>query len=226
MLGQDIGIDLGTATIIVYIDTNTKKVLAVGDEARKMVGRTPGNVVAIRPLRDGVISDYETTEKMIKYFLFKVSKNSFFKPRVIICVPSGVTEVEEMAVLEAAKHAGAKFVSLIEEPKAAAIGAGIDINEPNGQIVVDIGGGTSDIAVLSLGDVVLSSSIKMAGDKFDDSIIRFIKRKYNILIGERTAEDIKIQIGSVCSKEQNETMIIKGRCLNSGLPKSIEICSE
>ena len=241
MWGQDIGIDLGTATIIVYmrgkgivlkepavvaIDTNTKKVLAVGDEARKMVGRTPGNVVAIRPLRDGVISDYETTEKMIKYFLFKVSKNSLFKPRVIICVPSEVTEVEEMAVLEAAKHAGAKFVRLIEEPKAAAIGAGIDINEPNGHIVVDIGGGTSDIAVLSLGDVVLSSSIKMAGDKFDDSIIRFIKKKYNILIGERTAEDIKIQIGSVFQKEQNETMIIKGRCLNTGLPKSIEICGE
>ena len=241
MLGQDIGIDLGTATIIVYmrgkgivlkepavvaIDTNTKKVLAVGDEARKMVGRTPGNVIAIRPLKDGVISDYETTEKMIKYFLFKVSKNSFFKPRVIICVPSEVTEVEEMAVLEAAKHAGAKFVSLIEEPKAAAIGAGIDINEPNGHIVVDIGGGTADIAVLSLGDVVLSSSIKMAGDKFDESIVRFIKKKYNILIGERTAEDIKIQIGTVHMGPQNKTMIIKGRCLTSGLPKSIEICSE
>jgi len=241
MWGQDIGIDLGTATIIVYmrgkgivlkepavvaIDTNTKKVLAVGDEARKMVGRTPGNVIAIRPLKDGVISDYETTEKMIKYFLFKVSKNSFFKPRVIICVPSEVTEVEEMAVLEAAKHAGAKFVSLIEEPKAAAIGAGIDINEPNGHIVVDIGGGTADIAVLSLGDVVLSSSIKMAGDKFDDSIIRFIKKKYNILIGERTAEDIKIQIGTVYPNVKNESMIIKGRCLTSGLPKSIEICSE
>ena len=241
MWGQDIGIDLGTATIIVYmrgkgivlkepavvaIDTNTKKVLAVGDEARKMVGRTPGNVVAIRPLKDGVISDYETTEKMIKYFLFKVSKNSFFKPRVIICVPSQVTEVEEMAVLEAAKHAGAKFVSLIEEPKAAAIGAGIDINEPNGHIVVDIGGGTADIAVLSLGDVVLSSSIKMAGDKFDDSIIKFIKKKYNILIGERTAEDIKIQIGTVYPNVKNESMIIKGRCLTSGLPKSIEICSE
>ena len=241
MLGQDIGIDLGTATIIVYmrgkgivlkepavvaIDQNTKKVLAVGEEARKMVGRTPGNVVAIRPLRDGVISDYETTEKMIKYFLFKVSKNSLFKPRVIICVPSGVTEVEEMAVLEAAKHAGAKFVSLIEEPKAAAIGAGIDINEPNGHIVVDIGGGTADIAVLSLGDVVLSTSIKMAGDKFDESIVKFIKKKYNILIGERTAEDIKIQIGCVYPKAENETMIIKGRCLSTGLPKSIEICSE
>lgn len=241
MLGQDIAIDLGTATIIVYmrgkgivlkepavvaIDNVTKKVLAVGEEARKMVGRTPGNIVAIRPLKDGVISDYETTEKMIKYFLFKVSKNSLFKPRVIICVPSGVTEVEEMAVLEAAKHAGAKFVSLIEEPKAAAIGAGIDINEPNGHIVVDIGGGTADIAVLSLGDVVLSSSVKMAGDKFDDSIIKFIKKKYDILIGERTAEDIKIQIGCVYPKAQNESMIIKGRSLSSGLPKSIEIYSE
>ncbi len=240
MLGQDVGIDLGTATVIVYmrgkgivlkepavvaIDNNTKKVLAVGEEARRMVGRTPGNIVAIRPLKDGVISDYETTEKMIRYFLFKVSKNSLFKPRVIICVPSGVTEVEEMAVLEAAKHAGAKFVSLIEEPKAAAIGAGIDINEPNGHIVVDIGGGTSDIAVLSLGDVVLSSSVKMAGDKFDESIIKYIKRKYNILIGERTAEEIKIQIGGVYPRPTDETMIIKGRGLAEGLPKSIEICS-
>ncbi|MBQ6824819.1 MAG: rod shape-determining protein MreB, partial [Clostridia bacterium] len=192
MLGQDIGIDLGTATILVYIkgkgivlkepsvvaiDKIHNRVLAVGEEARRMVGRTPGNIVAVRPLKDGVISDYEVTEKMIKYFVSKASKNSYFKPRVIICVPSGVTEVEEMAVEEAAKNAGAKFVSLIEEPKAAAIGAGIDIFKPNGNIVVDVGGGTADIAVLSLGDVVLSDSVKMAGDKFDESIVRYLKKK-------------------------------------------------
>lgn len=238
MLGQDVGIDLGTATVIVYvrgkgivlsepsvvaIDKLNNKVLAVGEEARKMVGRTPGNIVAIRPLRDGVISDYETTEKMLKYFLTKVLKTSFFKPRVIICVPSGVTEVEEMAVEEAAKNAGAKYVELIEEPKAAAIGAGIDIDRPNGNIVVDVGGGTSDIAVISLGEVVLSSSIKIAGDKFDEAIIKYIRKTYNILVGERTAENIKIKIGCVCEQPEESTMIIKGRCLLSGLPKSIEI---
>ncbi len=240
MLGQDVGIDLGTATVIVYvrgkgivlsepsvvaIDKLNNKVLAVGEEARKMVGRTPGNLVAIRPLRDGVISDYETTEKMLKYFLTKVLKTSFFKPRVIICVPSGVTEVEEMAVEEAAKNAGAKYVELIEEPKAAAIGAGIDIDRPNGNIVVDVGGGTSDIAVISLGEVVLSSSIKIAGDKFDEAIIKYIRKTYNILVGERTAENIKIKIGCVCEQPEESTMIIKGRCLLSGLPKSIEIKS-
>lgn len=241
MIGQDVGIDLGTATVLVYekgkgivlkepsvvaIDKNSKKVLAVGEAARKMVGRTPGNIVAIRPLRDGVISDYETTEKMIKYFLSRVVKSSFFKPRVIICVPSGVTEVEEMAVEEAARNAGAKYVGLIEEPKAAAIGAGIDIQKPNGNIVVDIGGGTTDIAVLSLGEVVLSDSIKMAGDKFDDSIVKYIKRVYNVLIGERTAENIKQEIGCVYKQPAIEKMVIKGRCLLTGLPKSIEIDSK
>jgi len=241
MLGHDIGIDLGTATILVYIkgkgvvlkepsvvaiDKSRNKVLAVGEEARRMVGRTPGNIVAVRPLKDGVISDYEVTEKMIKYFIAKASKNSYFKPRVIICVPSGVTEVEEMAVEEAAKNAGAKFVSLIEEPKAAAIGAGIDINKPNGHIVVDVGGGTADIAVLSLGDVVLSDSVKMAGDKFDDSIIRYLKKKYNLLVGERTAEAIKMEIGCVYPQEAVETMTIKGRSLLTGLPQSIEIRSD
>lgn len=240
MIGQDVGIDLGTATVLVYvrdkgivlkepsvvaIDKNTNKVLAVGEEARKMVGRTPNNIVAIRPLRDGVISDYETTEKMIKYFLNKVIKSSFFKPRVIICVPSGVTEVEEMAVEEAARNAGAKYVGLIEEPKAAAIGAGIDIFKPNGNIVVDIGGGTSDIAVLSLGEVVLSESIKMAGDKFDEAIVKYIKKAYNILIGERTAENIKQEIGCVYKDSTVGKMTIKGRCLLTGLPKSIEIDS-
>ena len=241
MLGQDIGIDLGTATILVYIkgkgivlkepsvvaiDKVHNKVLAVGEEARRMVGRTPGNIVAVRPLRDGVISDYEVTEKMIKYFVNTASKNSYFKPRVIICVPSGVTEVEEMAVEEAAKNAGAKFVSLIEEPKAAAIGAGIDIFKPNGNIVVDVGGGTADIAVLSLGDVVLSDSVKMAGDKFDESIVRYLKKKYNLLVGERTAEAIKVEIGCVYPQEEVKTMVIKGRCLSSGLPRSIEIRSD
>lgn len=241
MIGQDVGIDLGTATVLVYvkgkgivlkepsvvaIDSNTKKVLAVGEEARRMVGRTPSNIVAIRPLKDGVISDYETTEKMIKYFLSRVIKSSFFKPRVIICVPSGVTEVEEMAVEEAARNAGAKYVGLIEEPKAAAIGAGIDIEKPNGNIVVDIGGGTADIAVLSLGEVVLSDSIKMAGDKFDDSIVKYIKRVYNVLIGERTAEAIKQEIGCVYKQPTVDKMTIKGRCLLTGLPKSIEIDSK
>lgn len=241
MIGQDVGIDLGTATVLVYvkgkgivlkepsvvaIDSYTKKVLAVGEEARRMVGRTPSNIVAIRPLKDGVISDYETTEKMIKYFLSRVIKSSFFKPRVIICVPSGVTEVEEMAVEEAARNAGAKYVGLIEEPKAAAIGAGIDIEKPNGNIVVDIGGGTADIAVLSLGEVVLSDSIKMAGDKFDDSIVKYIKRVYNVLIGERTAEAIKQEIGCVYKQPTVEKMTIKGRCLLTGLPKSIEIDSK
>ena len=240
MIGQDVGIDLGTATVLVYvkgkgivlkepsvvaIDKNNNKVLAVGEEARRMVGRTPNNIVAIRPLRDGVISDYETTEKMIKYFLNKVIKSSFFKPRVIICVPSGVTEVEEMAVEEAARNAGAKYVGLIEEPKAAAIGAGIDIVKPNGNIVVDIGGGTSDIAVLSLGEVVISDSIKMAGDKFDESIVKYIKKAYNILIGERTAENIKQEIGCVYKESDVKRMTIKGRCLLTGLPKSIEINS-
>lgn len=241
MIGQDVGIDLGTATVLVYvkgkgivlkepsvvaIDSNTKKVLAVGEEARRMVGRTPSNIIAIRPLKDGVISDYETTEKMIKYFLSRVIKSSFFKPRVIICVPSGVTGVEEMAVEEAAANAGAKYVGLIEEPKAAAIGAGIDIEKPNGNIVVDIGGGTADIAVLSLGEVVLSDSIKMAGDKFDDSIVKYIKRVYNVLIGERTAESIKQEIGCVYKQASVEKMIIKGRCLLTGLPKSIEVDSK
>lgn len=241
MLGMDIGIDLGTATVLVYvkgkgvvlkepsvvaIDKTHNKVLAVGEEARRMVGRTPGNIVAVRPLKDGVISDYEVTEKMIKYFVSKASKNSYFKPRVIICVPSGVTEVEEMAVEEAAKNAGAKFVSLIEEPKAAAIGAGIDINKPNGNIVVDVGGGTADIAVLSLGDVVLSDSVKMAGDKFDESIVRYLKKKYNLLVGERTAEAIKMEIGCVYPQAEVQTMVIKGRSLLTGLPQSIEIRSD
>ena len=241
MIGQDVGIDLGTATVLVYvkgkgivlkepsvvaIDKVNNKVLAVGEAARRMVGRTPNNIVAIRPLRDGVISDYETTEKMIKYFLTSVIKSSIFKPRVIICVPSGVTEVEEMAVEEAAKNAGAKYVGLIEEPKAAAIGAGIDIMKPNGNVVVDIGGGTTDVAVISLGEVVLSDSIKVAGDKFDESIVKYIRREYNMLIGERTAENIKQEIGCVYEQPEIAKMTIKGRSLLTGLPQSIEINSQ
>lgn len=237
---QNIGIDLGTATVIIYvkgtgivlkepsvaaIDRITGKVYAVGNEAQQMIGRTPGNIVAVRPLREGVISDYDTTEKMLKCFLSKVSFSRFFKPNMVICVPSGVTEVEERAVLDVALQAGAKRAYVIEEPIAAAIGAGIDIAKPNGNMIVDIGGGTTDIAVISLGGVVASTSIKIAGDTFDDAIIKFIRKKYNILIGERTAEDIKINIGSVYPSDTIKTIEIKGRNLVSGLPNSIEINS-
>ena len=239
--GQDIGIDLGTATIIVYvkgkgitlrepavvaIDKNTNEVLAVGQNARKMLGRTPGNIVAIRPLRDGVISDYTVTEKMLKYFISKVTHKSIVSPRIMICVPSRVTEVEKKAVIDAANHAGARKVYLIEEPIAAAIGAGIDITKPYGTMIVDIGGGTTDIAVIALGGAVRSTSLKVAGDKFDESIIKYIKKKYSIIIGERTAEEIKINIGCVYPKPTIEKMSIKGRHLVSGLPVEIEISSE
>lgn len=241
MFGQDIGIDLGTATILVYvkgkgivlrepavvaIDKNTNEVLAVGQEARKMLGRTPGNIVAIRPLKDGVISDYTVTEKMLKYFINKVAGKFVLNPRIMICVPSGVTEVEKKAVIDAANHAGARRVYLIEEPIAAAIGAGIDIAKPYGSMILDIGGGTADIAVISLGGAVKSKSIKIAGDKFDEAIIKYIKKKYNVIIGERTAEDIKINIGCVYPKTVNESMNIKGRNLSSGLPVEFEVTSE
>ena len=239
--GQDIGIDLGTATILVYvkgkgivlrepavvaIDKNTNEVLAVGQNARKMLGRTPGNIVAIRPLKDGVISDYTVTEKMLKYFITKVADKSIISPRIMICVPSGVTEVERKAVIDAANHAGARKVYLIEEPIAAAIGAGIDITKPYGTMILDIGGGTTDIAVIALGGAVRSKSIKVAGDKFDESIIKYIKKKHSIVIGERTAEEIKINIGCVYPKTVVEKMSIKGRHLISGLPVEIEITSE
>ncbi len=242
-LGMDIGIDLGTATILVYIkgkgivlrepsvvaiDKNTNRLLAVGEEARKMLGRTPGNIVAIRPLREGVISDYQVTERMLKYFLNKVCKNSFFKlfkPRVMICVPSGVTEVEKRAVEDAAVQAGARKTYLIEEPIAAAIGAGIDITKACGSMVVDIGGGTTDIAVISLGGTVVSSSTKLAGDKFDEAIVRYMRKKHNIMIGERTAEEMKIQIGTVFPRTQEVSMDVRGRNLVSGLPKTIRITS-
>lgn len=238
--GQDIGIDLGTATVLVYIkgkgivlrepsvvaiDNNTNRLLAVGEEARRMIGRTPGNIVAIKPLKDGVISDYDITEKMLKYFLRKVCNRRIFKPRVIVCVPSGVTEVEERAVIDAALQAGARKTYLIEEPIAAAIGAGIDISKACGSMVVDVGGGTTDIAVISLGGIVVSNSIKVAGDKFDEAIVRYIRKKYNIMIGERTAEEMKIKIGCVYPREEEVSMDIRGRSLISGLPKTITVTS-
>ena len=239
-LGQDIGIDLGTATVIAYVkgkgivlrepsvvavDSNSKDVLAVGGEARRMLGRTPGNIIATRPLRDGVISDYTVTERMLKYFISKVGGKSLFSPRVMICIPSIVTEVEKKAVLDAASNAGARRVYLIEEPIAAAIGAGIDISKPCGNMVVDIGGGTTDIAVISLGGSVVSSSLKIAGDKFDEAIVKYIKKKYNVAIGERTAEDLKINIGCVYPKIQDVEMEIRGRDLSTGLPKTITVYS-
>lgn len=239
-LSRDIGIDLGTANILVYeegkgivlrepsvvaVDKNTGKVLQVGAAARNMLGRTPGNIVAVRPLRDGVISDYEMTEKMLDQFLKKISKFSLIKPRVIVCVPSGVTEVEERAVIQATMEAGARRVYLIEEPYAAALGAKLDITGPDGHMVVDIGGGTTDIAVISLGGVVVSESIKIAGDKFDEAIMRYVRRKYNVLIGERTAESIKIRIGAVYRHDVPKTMEVKGRCLSQGLPKVITLSS-
>ena len=241
MMGRDIGIDLGTATVLVYvkgrgivlkepsvvaIDKNTDKILKVGREAQQMLGRTPGNITAIRPLRDGVISQYEITLRMIQYFIKRACGNSvFFKPRVIICVPSGITEVEERAVVDAATQAGAKKTYLIEEPVAAAIGAGIDISLPNGHMVVDIGGGTTDIAVTSLGGVVVSESIKVAGDKFDEAIIRYVRRKHNVLIGERTAEEIKIRVGSAWPHDEPKFIDVKGRCLIQGLPRVVRISS-
>ncbi len=241
--GQDIGIDLGTATVLVYIkgkgivlrepsvvaiDKNTNKLLAVGEEARRMLGRTPGNIVAIRPLREGVISDYDITERMLKYFINKVCGNrifKLFKPRIMVCVPSGVTEVEKRAVEDAAKQAGARETYLIEEPIAAAIGAGIDIAKACGSMVVDMGGGTTDIAVISLGGTVVSASIKVAGDKFDEAIVRYMRKKHNIMIGERTAEELKINVGTVYPRVQEVSMDIRGRNLISGLPKTITVTS-
>ncbi len=238
--GQDIGIDLGTATVIAYVkgkgivlrepsvvavDNNTGEVLAVGQEARRMLGRTPGNIVATRPLKDGVISDYTVTEKMLKYFITKICGKFVFAPRIMICIPSRVTEVEKKAVVDAATQAGARKVYLIEEPIAAAIGAGIDISKPSGNMVVDIGGGTTDVAVISLGGSVVSASLKVAGDKFDEAIIKYIKKKHNVMIGERTAEDLKVTIGCVYPKIQDSEMEVRGRDLISGLPKTLRIHS-
>jgi rod shape-determining protein MreB len=211
---------------VVAIDKNTDKILKFGREAQMMLGRTPGNITAVRPLRDGVISQYEITFRMIQHFIKRACGGSvIFKPRVIICVPSGITEVEERSVVDAATQAGAKRTYLIEEPVAAAIGAGIDISAPNGHMVVDIGGGTTDIAVLSLGGVVVSESIKVAGDKFDEAIIRYVRRKHNVLIGERTAEEIKIKIGSAWPREEPRYLDVKGRCLIQGLPRVVRIHS-
>lgn len=242
MLSTDIGIDLGTASILVYIrgkgvvlkepsvvafDRDTNKIKAIGEEARLMLGRTPGNIVAVRPLRQGVISDYTVTEKMMKYFIQKaMGKKTFRKPRISVCVPSGVTEVEKKAVEDATYQAGAREVAIIEEPIAAAIGAGIDISRPCGNMIVDIGGGTTDIAVISLGGTVVSTSIKIAGDDFDEAIVRYMRSKHNLLIGERTAEDIKIKIGNAFPKAEITTMDVRGRNLVTGLPKTVEVSSE
>lgn len=242
MLGSDMGIDLGTASVLVYIkgkgvvlkepsviafDRDTNKIKAIGEEARLMLGRTPGNIIAVRPLRQGVISDYTVTEKMLKYFIQKaVGKQRFRKPRISVCVPSGVTEVEKKAVEDATYQAGAREVAIIEEPIAAAIGAGIDISRPCGNMIVDIGGGTSDIAVISLGGTVVSTSIKIAGDDFDEAIVRYMRKKHNLLIGERTSEDIKIKIGSAFPRPEVVSLDVRGRNLVTGLPKTITVTSE
>ena len=238
----DIGIDLGTASVLVYIrgkgvvlkepsvvafDRDTNTIKAIGENARLMLGRTPGNIVAVRPLRQGVISDYKVTERMMKYFIKKaMGKRTFRKPRVAVCVPSGVTEVEKKAVEDATYEAGAREVSIIEEPIAAAIGAGIDISRPCGNMIVDIGGGTSDIAVISLGGTVVSASIKVAGDDFDEAIVRWMRKKHNLLVGERSAEDLKIKIGTVYDVGEETTMEIRGRDLVSGLPRTITVSSK
>ena len=241
--GTDIGIDLGTASVLVYVkgkgvvlkepsvvafDRNTNKIKAIGEEARLMLGRTPGNIVAVRPLRQGVISDYTVTEKMLSYFISRTVGKSLFgrKPRISVCVPSGATEVEKKAVEDATYQAEAREVSIIEEPVAAAIGAGIDIAKPCGNMIVDIGGGTADIAVISLGGVVVSNSIKVAGDDFDEAIVRFMRKKHNLLIGERTAEEIKINVGTVYKRPENLTMDVRGRNLVTGLPKTVTVTSE
>lgn len=242
---KDMGIDLGTANTLIYLrgkgiilrepsvvairNDSTKQVLAVGDEAKEMIGRTPGNIVAIRPMKDGVIADFDITQTMLKMFIRKVaSSNSMFRlnPRIVVCFPSGVTEVERRAIEEATKQAGAREVYLMEEPMAAAVGAGLPVNEPTGSMVVDIGGGTTEVAVISLGGIVTSRSLRVAGDELDQSIVSYIKREYNLMIGERTAEQVKIEIGSAFSCDEEQTMNIKGRDLISGLPKIISVSSE
>lgn len=239
---KDMGIDLGTANTLVYIkgkdivvrepsvvaiQTDTKEVLAVGEEAKKMIGRTPGNIVAIRPLKDGVIADFNITQSMLKYFIKRSSpRRNLFQPRVVVCVPSGVTEVEKRAVEEATIHAGARDAYLIEEPMAAAIGAGLPVQEATGSLIVDIGGGTTEVAVISLGGIVTSKSIRVGGDELDDAIVNYIKKEYSLMIGERTAENIKITVGSANIKSKESKMAIRGRDLISGLPKTIDITSK
>jgi rod shape-determining protein MreB len=239
---NDIGIDLGTATTLVYvkgegivicepsvvaIEKGTSQVLAVGEEAKRMLGRTPGNIIAIRPMRDGVITDFEITEAMLRYFIRKVRRRRFqFRPRIIIAIPSGITEVERRAVKESAERAGAREVFLIEEPIAAAIGVGLPIQEPIGNMVIDIGGGTTEIAVISLAGIVFSKSIRIGGDEMDEAIIEYLKKTYNLMVGERTAEDIKIKIGSAYPLEEEMTLDVKGRDLVNGLPKTVTVASE
>ena len=242
MFAKDIGIDLGTANVLIYIkgqgivldepsivaiDAETKKPLAVGHEAREMFGRTPGSVKAIRPMKDGVIADFEVTEMMLNSFIKKVNGKSFFsRPRILICCPSNITQVEKNAIKEAAERTGARKVFLEIEPKVAAIGAGMDISKPSGNMVIDVGGGTTDIAILSLGGIVTSSSIKIAGNVFDNDIVKYIKDKYKLIIGERTAEDIKFTIGSVFPGSRNEKMEVKGRDLVTGLPHTVTLTSD
>lgn len=239
---KDMGIDLGTANTLVYIrgkgivarepsvvaiQRDTKQVLAVGEEAKKMIGRTPGNIIAIRPLKDGVIADFDVTKSMLKYFIRKATKKkNLFQPRVVVCVPSGVTEVEKRAVEEAAIHAGARDAYLIEEPMAAAIGAGLPVHDATGSMIVDIGGGTTEVAIISLGGIVTSRSIRVGGDELDVSIVNYIKKEYSLMIGERTAEEIKINIGTAKNNVEVITMDIRGRDLISGLPKTLEISSK
>jgi rod shape-determining protein MreB len=243
LFSMDIGIDLGTATTLVYvrgvgivlcepsvvaIDRNTNKPLAVGMEAKRMLGRTPANIVAIRPMKDGVIADFETTQEMLRYFIRRVrtEQRKYAHPRVVVSVPSGITEVEKRAVRESAEQAGASEVHLIEEPMAAAIGAGLPVTEPSGSMVIDIGGGTTEVAVISLGGIVVSRSVRVAGDEMDNAIIQHIKRKYNLMVGERTAEDIKIKIGSADVLPEEKNYTIKGRDLVAGLPRTVQISSE
>ncbi|MBQ8562979.1 MAG: rod shape-determining protein MreB [Firmicutes bacterium] len=238
----EVGIDLGTANVLVYIkgkgivmnepsvvaiNKDTDEILAVGEEARQMLGRTPSNIIAVRPLRDGVVSDYDITERMLKYFIKKTcGSGRFFKPKIMICVPSGVTDVEKRAVKEAAQQAGGKDVYLMEEPVAAAIGAGIDISKPDGVMVIDIGGGTTDIAVISLGGIVASTSVKMAGDKFDEAIIKYMRKEHKLYIGERTAEELKLTIGTAFPRDEVIIQECRGRDLVTGLPKSVEVTSD
>ncbi|MFP7479803.1 rod shape-determining protein [Terribacillus saccharophilus] len=242
MLARDIGIDLGTANVLIHVkgkgivlnepsvvamDRITGNVLEVGEEARRMVGRTPGNIEAIRPLKDGVIADFDVTEAMLRYFINKINVKGFLsKPRMLICCPTNITKVEQKAIREAAEKSGGKKVYLEEEPKIAAIGAGMDIFQPSGNMVVDIGGGTTDVAVLSMGDIVTAQSIRMAGDKFDAEILQYIKRKYKLLIGERTAENIKIEIATVFEGARQESIDIRGRDMVSGLPRTITVHSQ
>ena len=242
MFAKDIGIDLGTANVLIYIkghgivlnepsivaiDSDSKKILAVGHDARQMLGRTPGKVQAIRPMKDGVIADFEVTEMMLNSFIKKVNGKSFFsRPRILICCPSNITQVEKNAIKEAAERTGARRVFLEEEPKVAAIGAGMDISKPSGNMVIDIGGGTTDIAILSLGGIVTSSSIKIAGNTFDNDIMKYVKNKYKLLIGDRTAEEIKMTIGTVFPESRTESMEVKGRDLVTGLPHTINLTSE